>query len=134
MPQRVARVTFKTVDWSGWSPDHRPIERSASLIVRDREALCWETLVPTEAPEPKLEPLDWAIWPQFIAERSVLFCYRRIAIENPGGTVNLSAPNQGRVVLQIGQSIRFATQTMDAGTHVFLGLDAIESDPPPEEK
>jgi hypothetical protein len=60
-----------------------------------------------------------------IVEDRVGFAYRNLVIENPNGTINLTAPQTGRFILRRGETMKLATATMDAGTSVKLTLDEI---------
>jgi hypothetical protein len=73
-----------------------------------------------------VESMFFDVWPETIFGHKVIFCYRRLVIANPSGTVNLTAPNAGRFVLMPGQSMKLATPTMDAGVSVTVTLDQID--------
>jgi hypothetical protein len=46
-------------------------------------------------------------------------------IDNPDGTVNLSAARTGKFILRRGETMKLSTPTMDAGTGVSVTLDEI---------
>ena len=60
-----------------------------------------------------------------IVEDRVQFEYRNVVIQNPNGTVNLSAATTGKFILRCGETMKLATPTMDAGTGVAVTLDEI---------
>jgi len=122
---RTALVTFQATNWSGWVEDSYSIVTSAKLRVAKGRALTPVTLGKNKSDYAEVECLYYEVLVERIVEDRVGFAYRNLVIENPDGTVNLSAPNSGRFILRVGESMKLATPTMDAGTSVKVTLDEI---------
>jgi hypothetical protein len=130
MSDRRALITFQTTSWSGWvapgpEGDGYSIVTSAQLWVAKGRALNAETLGARKSDYADVQCLFYEVLVEGIVQDRVGFAYRNLVIENPDGTVNLSAPTSGRFVLRTGNSMMLATATMDAGTSVTVTLDEI---------
>jgi hypothetical protein len=98
---------------------------SAQLRVAKGRALNPETLGGSRSEYAEVECLFYEVLVERIVEDRVGFAYRNLVIENPDGTVNLSAPQSGRFILRLGHSMKLCTPTLDAGTSVRVTLDQI---------
>lgn len=56
----------------------------------------------------------------------IVVAYSGMVMDNSNGTINLTAPRQGRCMIQIAHCMRLSTPTMDGGTSVAVTLDRIE--------
>jgi hypothetical protein len=130
MPERIVRVTFRITTWSGWSPHHKPRTYSLNIVAREREALCAESFDPMSAGRRDLDESGYAVWPVRIWDHKAIFHYRNLVIERSDGSYSLFGPYSGDIVFRVGQHICLDTPTLDAGVHVFVRLDGIESAPP----
>jgi hypothetical protein len=122
---RTALVTFQATSWSGWDSDGYSIVTSAQLRVTKGRALNPETLGKSRSDYAELECLFYEVLVERIVEDRVGFAYRNLVIDNPDGTINLSAPNSGKFILRRGETMKLSTPTMDAGTGVTVTLDEI---------
>jgi len=122
---RTALVTFQATAWSGWGEDGYSIVTSARLRVRKGRELTPETLGKRKSDYAEVESLFYEVQVERIVEDRVGFTYRNLVIDNPDGTVNLSAPRTGRFILRRGETMKLSTPTMDAGTSVSVTLDEI---------
>jgi hypothetical protein len=122
---RTALVTFQATNWSGWERESYSIVTSAQLKVTKGMALTPVTLGFKAADYEQIQCLFYEVLVERIVEDRVLFGYRNVVIENPDGTMNLSAPQSGRFILRPGESMRLCTPTMDAGTSVMVTLNEI---------
>ena len=129
MADRTVHVTFQISNWSGWSRDHLPQTYRAEIGAREREALCPQSFDRAAAAKADPRNLWYAVWPVRIWEHKAIFHYDRLVMTPPDGRYTLFGPYEGDFVLRIGQYIRFHTATLDAGTYVFLRLDAIDGMP-----
>ena len=123
---RTALVTFQATNWSGWDRDGQSIVTSAQLSVSKGSALNPETLGKRRSYYAKVGCLFYEALVERIVEDRVGFAYRNLLINNPHGTINLSAPNSGRFTLRRGEAMRLSTPTIDAGTGVTVTLDEIQ--------
>jgi len=98
---------------------------SAQLRVTKGKALPPETLGHKRSDYAEVECLFYEVLVETIVEDRVAFTYRNLVIKNPDGTVNLTAPNSGRLILRPGNSMNLTTPTMDAETSVMVTLDDI---------
>jgi hypothetical protein len=122
--ERKARVTLQTKVWMG-EHDGYSIVTSAQLWVDKGRALTPETLGKNKSDYAQVQDLFYEVLVERIVEDRVGFAYRNLVIENPNGTVNLSAPQSGRFILRPGMSTMLATPALDAGTSVTVTLDEI---------
>jgi hypothetical protein len=122
---RTALVTFQATVWSGWAEDGYSIVTSAQLRVAKGRVLNPETLGGSRSEYAEVECLFYEVLVERIVEDRVGFAYRNLVIENPDGTVNLSAPQSGRFILRPGHSMKLCTPTLDAGIGVTVTLDQI---------
>ena len=72
-----------------------------------------------------IESAAYEISVDSVASDRIVVSYSGVVMENADGTVNLSAPRQGRCMIRIQHCMRLATATMDAGTSISLTLDRI---------
>ncbi|HEY1756975.1 MAG TPA: hypothetical protein VGG72_16495 [Bryobacteraceae bacterium] len=121
---RRARVTFQTKVWMGEHEGYS-IVTSAELWVDKGRALTPETLGGRKADYTALPFLFYEVLVESIVVDRVGFSYRNLVIENPNGTINLSAPNSGRFILRPGGSMALATPIMDGGISVTVTLGEI---------
>jgi hypothetical protein len=122
---RTALVTLQDTAWSGWDPDGYSIVTSAKLRVAKGRTLTPETLGKRKSDYADVAFLFYEILIERIVEDRVLFAYKNLVLTNPDGTVNLTAPNSGRFILNPAESIQLSTPTMDAGTSVTVTLHEI---------
>jgi hypothetical protein len=122
---RTAVVTFQATAWSGWAEDGYSIVTSAKLRVAKGRALTPETLGKGKADYAESEFMFYEVLVERIVEDRVGFSYRNLVIDNPDGTVNLSAARTGKFILRRGETMKLSTPTMDAGTGVSVTLDEI---------
>jgi hypothetical protein len=122
---RRALVTFQASTWSGWDREGYSIVTSAQLKVTKWMALNPMTLGFRKADYDKVPALFYEVLVERIVEDRVQFGYRNVVVKNPDGTINLSGPQTGKVILRRGETIKLATQTMDVGTSISVTLDEI---------
>jgi hypothetical protein len=122
---RTALVTLQDTAWSGRDPDGYSIVTSAKLRVAKGRTLTPETLGKRKSDYADVAFLFYEILIERIVEDRVLFAYKNLVLTNPDGTVNLTAPNSGRFILNPAESIQLSTPTMDAGTSVTVTLHEI---------
>ena len=122
---RTALVTFQATSWSVWETENYPIVTSAQLTVAKGMVLSPITLGFSKSSYDKPGCLFYEVRAERIVEDRVQFEYRNIVVENPDGTINLSAPTAGRFILRRGETMKLGTPTMDAGTGVTVSLDEI---------
>jgi hypothetical protein len=122
---RTAMVTLEATAWSGWDRETYPIVTSTRVRVTKGRALTPETLGKGKPDNTGSGPSSYELLVERIVEDRVGFAYRNLVIENPNGTINLTAPQTGRFILRRGETMKLATATMDAGTSVKLTLDEI---------
>jgi hypothetical protein len=123
--ERTALITIQETSWSGWDGNGYPIMTSAKLRVTKGSALTPETLGKKKSDYAAVEFLFYEVLVERIVEGWVDFAYRDLVIENPDGTVNLSAAQTGRFILRRGESMKLDTPTMDMGTGVTVTLNEI---------
>lgn len=122
---RTALVTLQETSWSGWGGDGYSIMTSATLRLKKGSALTPETLGKRKSDYAAVEFLFYEVLVERIVEDRVGFAYRDLVIENPDGTVNLTAPRTGKFILRRGESMKLDTPTMDMGTGVSVTLNDI---------
>jgi hypothetical protein len=122
---RKATITFTNIEWSGWDPEGYAINTWATFRVAQGKVLHRVAL--GAAPDGPMEEnsLGYEVLVERIVADRVGFAYRGLVITNNDGTINLTAPNTGRFILQCGETRNLATPTMDAGTTVTIRLDNI---------
>ena len=121
---RRALVTFQSRSWKG-EHDGYAIVTSAQLWVDKGYALTPETVGGRKSDYAELPFLFYEVLVERIVEDRVGFAYRNLVIANPGGGLNLSAPNSGQFILRPGNSLHLGTPVMDAGSSLTLTLDQI---------
>jgi hypothetical protein len=72
-----------------------------------------------------IESADYVISVDSVGSDQIIVTYSGVVMENGDGTINLTAPRQGRCLIKIRHRLRLATATMDAGTSISLTLEAI---------
>jgi hypothetical protein len=122
---RTAVVTFQATSWSGWERESYSIVTSAQLKVTKGVTLTPVTLGFKAADYEEVKCLFYEVEVERIVEDRILFGYRNVVIKNPDGTVNLSAPQTGKFILRLRETMKLATPTMDAGINVMVTLDEI---------
>jgi hypothetical protein len=120
---RMAVVTLQATAWSGWVADGYSIVTSAKLRVAKGRALTPETLGKSKSDYAEASCMFYEVMVERIVEDRVAFAYRNLVIDNPSGTINLSAPNSGKFILRCGESKKLSTPTMDAGISVMVTLE-----------
>jgi hypothetical protein len=119
-----ALVTFQSRSWKG-EHDGYAIVTSAQLWVDKGYIFTPETLGGRKSDYAGLPFLFYEVLVERMVEDRVGFGYRNLVIANPGGGLNLSAPNSGRFILRPGDKLDLGTPVMDAGTSLTLTLDEI---------
>lgn len=119
------QITFQATAWSGWDPDGYSIVTSAKLWAEKGRALTPATLGHSASDAEATGSMFYEVLVEHIVADRVGFAYRRLVIDNPDGTINLSAPNSGQFVLRRGETKKLSTPTMDAGTNVLVTLNDI---------
>jgi hypothetical protein len=122
---RRALVTFQAFTWSGWDRDGYTIVTSAQLKVTKGMTLNPMTLGFRRSDYEEVPCLDYELLVERIVADRVLFDYRNVVIENPGGGINLSGPKTGKFILRCGETMKLGTPTMDVGTSISVTLDEI---------
>ena len=126
--ERTALITIQETSWSGWDGNGYPIMTSAKLRVTKGSALTPETLGKKKSDYAAVEFLFYEVLVERIVEGWVDFAYRDLVIENPDGTVNLSAAQTGRFILRRGESMKLDTPTMDMGTGVTQAVPRLSQE------
>jgi hypothetical protein len=119
------QITFQATAWSGWDPDGYSIVTSAKLWAEKGRALNSATLGHSTSSADEPGPMSYEVLVEHIFADRVGFAYRRLVIDNPDGTINLTAPNFGRFILRLGETKNLSTPTMDAGISVSVTLNDI---------
>jgi hypothetical protein len=109
-----ALVTIVVKGWTGWTKD-QPEAQSRQLEVEAGYKLMPATV--------GIESAEYAISVDSVGSDQIT--YSGVVMENSDGTINLTAPRQGRCLIKIRHRLRLATATMDAGTSISLTLEAI---------
>lgn len=125
MAERIARLTLTLQGWTGWSRE-QPLPETVAVEARRGQVL---GLADFGVSGPALADGSLMFGCQvrlmtLLADRA-FFEYRRLVIENPNGTINLSAPAVGTVLLKVSQRVRLVTPTMDGGLHLTVALNSI---------
>jgi hypothetical protein len=120
MSDRSAVVTLQASHWSGWDANGYTIVTYAKLRVEKGKILCPQTLGSKET-----GALFYEVTVERIVEDRVGFAFRNLVIDNPNGTINLTAPREGRFILTPGETKKLSTPTMDAGISVHVHLHEI---------
>lgn len=115
-----AQVTFQATNWSGWDPDGYSIVTYAKLFVAKGSRLNPATLGLHGE-----DGLFYELEIERIVDGRVLFQHRNLVIQNPDGTINLSAPRTGHFILRAGEAMLLSTATMDAGTSISVTVEEI---------
>jgi hypothetical protein len=122
---RMALVTLQATAWSGWDSENYSIVTSAQLKVVKGTVLSPVTLGFKKSDYDEVSCLFYEIKVERIVEDRVQFEFRNVVIDNPDGTINLTAPTTGKFILRRGDTMKLSTPTMDAGTSVTVTLDEI---------
>ncbi len=117
-----AQITLQATHWSGWDPDGYSIVTSAKLWVQKGRVLSPATLGHAGA---VTDPMSYEIVVDHMVADRVGFAFRGLVIDNPDGTINLTAPNSGHFILRCGETKELSTPTMDAGTSVSVTVHEI---------
>jgi hypothetical protein len=91
--------TFQSKSWKG-EHDGYAIVTSAQLWVNKGYVFTPETLGGSKRDYAETPFLFYEVLVERIVEDRVGFGYRNLVIANPGGGLNLSAPNSGRFILR----------------------------------
>ena len=118
---RKAIITLEQKNWSGWDGG------SVKTWSRRLQALRGQALRPEclGLGDDRRDPMGYEVLVEVIAETYVRCFYQRLVIDNPDGTIDLTAVPHGRFVLHPGEHVKLSTPTMDAGTGVIITLDKI---------
>jgi hypothetical protein len=111
-----ALVTIVVKGWTGWTKD-QPEAQSRQLEVEAGYKLTPATV--------DLESAEYMISVDSVGPDQIIVTYSGVVMENADGTINLTAPRQGRCLIKIRHRLRLATATMDAGTSISLTLEAV---------
>ena len=111
-----ALITIVVQGWTGWTKE-QPQAQSRQLEVARGFRLTPATV--------GIESSDYVISVDSIGADQIMVSYSGMVMKNPSGTINLSAPRQGRCMIKVQHCMRLATPTMDGGTTVAVTLDKI---------
>jgi hypothetical protein len=120
-----ALVTLLETHWSGWQPGGYTNSTSAQVWAEERAKLSPETLGHKKPDSPDFADSFYEVVVDRIVADVVAFAYRNLVVDNPDGTINLSAPRSGTFILRWGQTKKLSTPTMDAGTSVAITVNEI---------
>lgn len=116
-----AKLKFYVKPWTGWT-EKQPENRELEFEISEGEIL--------QATPKVLEGLNndlYLLTTNITNSGQVKVAYKGLTVEKQDGTASiLNAPRAGSVDLQVGEPIRFATPTMDGGTHVAITLIEIK--------
>jgi hypothetical protein len=111
-----ALVTIVVKGWTGWTKD-QPEAKSRQLEVEAGDKFTPSTV--------GIESGEYTISVDSVGSDQIMVTYSGVVMENADGTINLTAPRQGRCLIKIRHRLRLTTATMDAGTSISLTLEAI---------
>jgi hypothetical protein len=112
-----ATISVVVRPWSGWTREQPPPSH-LRFVAKPGQVITSQLLgYPTE---------NYAVSVGGINALGIELAYQGLVMENGDGTVNLSGPRTGSLVLTIRQSIHLSTATMDAGTSFDVTLEGIE--------
>ncbi len=121
MPRR-ALVTLTVKGWTGWTPEQPPARSQLLEVTRGASLTPASVQIPSE---------PYAISVEAIGPDRITVTFSGMVMENPDGTIPLSAPPSGRCMIQLRRCMRLATPTLDGGTLLSLTLERIV-EPTPE--
>ncbi len=114
---RQARISVVVQTWSGWSRE-QPKPARFEFRAQPGQVISAQSVGHPDA--------QYAIAIGGINALGVQLTYSGVVVRNADGTINLSAPQTGSLVLAVGKSLRLVTATMDAGTNIDVTLDSVE--------
>ncbi len=116
-----AKLKFYVKPWTGWT-EKQPEDKELEFEIAEGEIL--------QATPRVLEGLNndlYLLTVNIANSGQVKVAYKGLTIEKQDGTVSiLNAPRAGSVDLQLEEPMRFATPTMDGGTHIIISLEEIK--------
>lgn len=116
-----AKLCFIVQPWTGWTPE-QPQDQTFEL-----EILSGHTypITPKILQQPEGDDF-YNLTIIAIDTNQIKLGYKGLVIRDNNEGIDLNASREGEATLQVGQSLKFSTPTMDGGTNITITLNEIK--------